>query len=113
MSLVSFQSHPNSFCAAGGEAAFAAYADIVCEQLSGVADRVGTMPGNTISLFGHAVFLNAVAMKICQVWGADAGTINKLKDLDLGESEGIVIDRIQGTACTLEHKSVRPHELWA
>jgi len=91
----------------GGEAAFAEYAEIVAGELCGLAGKVASMPGNTLSLFGHAVFLNAVAMMLCsKVWGADADTINKLKDLDLGEAEGIEVTQ-KGDSCTLNHKTVR------
>lgn len=97
----------------GGEAAFAEYADIVTKDLALLADRIATTAGTTISCFGHAVFLNAVAMKVAKEWGADAATVQKLTDLDLGEAEGIVIARAaNGSSCTVEHKTVRPHDLW-
>ena len=96
----------------GGEAAFAEYAEIVAGELQALANKMVSTPGSTLSLFGHAVFLNAVAMMLCsKVWNADEATMNKLKDLDLGEAEGIVLVST-GSSCTLEHKSVRPHELW-
>ena len=48
--------------------------------------------GNTISCFGHAVFLNAVALLVAEdVWKADSKTCQTLAELDLGEAEGIVL----------------------
>jgi len=66
-------------------------AEIVAGEMCALANKVSSFPGTTLSLFGHDVFLNAVAMILCSnVWAADACTINKLKELDLGECEGIV-----------------------
>jgi hypothetical protein len=96
----------------GGEAALAEYAEIVAGEMCGLANQVDSFPGTTLSLFGHAVFLNAVAMMLCsKVWAADAGTISKLTELDLGECEGIVIAKTN-SSCTLTHKTVRPHKFW-
>mmetsp|Transcript_33412 Transcript_33412/g.51949 ORF Transcript_33412/g.51949 Transcript_33412/m.51949 type:complete len:150 (+) Transcript_33412:34-483(+) len=96
----------------GGEQAFAEYAEIVGKELSQIASKVSQSPGNTLSMFGHAVFLNAAAMMVVgKVWNGDEKTINQLKSLDLGEAEGIQID-FNGNTCTVKHISVRPHELW-
>lgn len=96
----------------GGQEAFAEYADIVAGEMIGLANKMSSVPGSTISCFGHAVFLNAVAMMVCtSVWNADQATIKKLTDLDLGEAEGIVLE-LNGASCTLTHKTVRPHALW-
>jgi hypothetical protein len=139
----------------GGEAAFAEYAEIVAGEMVGLACKVALVPGNTLSLFGHAgeltplvstllcscvfgvvcvrhsgdgwsvwsgllalmrlcapVFLNAVAMMLCsKVWNGDQTSIDTLKDLDLGEAEGLVV-QLSGQSCTLTHKTVRPHPLW-
>ena len=65
-------------------------------------------------MFGHAVFLNATAMVILKEWGADESVVKQMIDLDLGEAEGILIERTeQGTKCSIKHMTVRPHELWA
>lgn len=96
----------------GGEAAFAEYAEIVAAELCKVASNVSTMPGDTLSLFGHAVFLNAVAMMLCRnVWGADEATITSLTTLELLEAEAIVVENVGGK-CSIQHKTVRPHPLW-
>ena len=95
----------------GGKAAFEEYAEIVAGEMVGLAGKMAGVPGSTISLFGHAVFLNAAAMMLIKAWNADEATIQKLTDLDLGEAEGIVIENT-GASCTLTHKSVRPHKLW-
>ena len=96
----------------GGKDAFAEYAEIVAGELFDLANKVRTVPGNTLSLFGHAVFLNAVAMMLVEkVWGGDEPTISKLTTLDLGEAEGILVEK-HGESCTIVHKTVRPHPLW-
>jgi hypothetical protein len=69
-------------------------------------------PGSTLSFFGHAVFLNAVAMMvITKAWPADDATIAALKDLDLGEAEGIELS-LEGSVVAMKHRTVRPHPLW-
>ncbi|KAJ1481542.1 hypothetical protein T484DRAFT_2721226 [Baffinella frigidus] len=42
----------------GGEEAYAEYAEIVAGEIGALAGKVGMSPGNTLSFFGHAVFLN-------------------------------------------------------
>jgi len=96
----------------GGEEAFAEYGDVVCKELEAVAERVAMKKGNTLSCFGHAVFLNAAAMQLIKTWGAEEATVKQLVDLDLGEAEGILIERA-GDKCSIKHMSVRPHALWA
>eukprot|EP00519_Triparma_laevis_P006733 CAMPEP_0182514398 /NCGR_PEP_ID=MMETSP1321-20130603/35674_1 /TAXON_ID=91990 /ORGANISM="Bolidomonas sp., Strain RCC1657" /LENGTH=56 /DNA_ID=CAMNT_0024721591 /DNA_START=41 /DNA_END=207 /DNA_ORIENTATION=+ len=44
--------------------------------------------GTCIALFGHAVFLNAIAFKIAQASNMSDENKDKLLDLDLGETEG-------------------------
>jgi len=95
----------------GGKEAFTEYAEIVAGEMVGLANKIAGAPGNTVSFFGHAVFLNAAAMMLIKAWNADEATIQKLTDLDLGEAEGIVIE-YTGASCTLNHKTVRPHKLW-
>lgn len=96
----------------GGEEAFAEYGDVVANELQFLAKKVGSAPGTTLSLFGHAVFLNAVAMMLCKkVWNADQATIAQLTELDLGEAEGIVVQKTEAS-CSITHKTVRPHALW-
>ncbi len=98
---------------AGGEAAFTDYAEKVCAEIQTIAQRNAQNPGNTLSMFGHAVFLNAVALAIAKSWGADDVLVQKILQLDLGEAEGIMIERAQqGSSCQVKHFTVRPHELW-
>eukprot|EP00192_Tetraselmis_astigmatica_P018376 CAMPEP_0117669336 /NCGR_PEP_ID=MMETSP0804-20121206/12074_1 /TAXON_ID=1074897 /ORGANISM="Tetraselmis astigmatica, Strain CCMP880" /LENGTH=245 /DNA_ID=CAMNT_0005477379 /DNA_START=42 /DNA_END=779 /DNA_ORIENTATION=- len=87
----------------GGKAAFQDYATIVSKEIYGILDKCGNTPGNTISCFGHAVFLNAVAMLIAEdVWRADETVLNELIGLDLGEAEAILLDN-SGGKVTLQH----------
>mmetsp|Transcript_46643 Transcript_46643/g.110563 ORF Transcript_46643/g.110563 Transcript_46643/m.110563 type:complete len:255 (+) Transcript_46643:117-881(+) len=97
----------------GGEQAFAEYAEIVAGEMVQLAAKVEKAPGSTVSLFGHAVFLNAVAMMLAsKAWGASPETLETLKSLDLGEAEGIEVQR-EGASCVVKHISVRPHALWS
>merc|ERR1719331_2751913 len=52
------------FEAAGGEDAFQAYGDAVCAELAAAAVPGGD--GGGLAVFGHAVFLNAIAYKVAQ-----------------------------------------------
>ncbi|CAH0363883.1 unnamed protein product, partial [Pelagomonas calceolata] len=56
------------FEAAGGEDAFQAYGDAVCAELAAAAVPAGD--GGGLAVFGHAVFLNAIAYKVAQAAGA-------------------------------------------
>lgn len=69
--------------------------------------------GNTITVFGHAVFLNAIAMQLLLACGGDAGEVKKAEDVDLGESEGLAVDiGPGGVGASVTHYSLRPHPLW-
>ena len=74
------------FEAAGGEDAFQAYGDAVCAELAAAAVAEG--PGG-LAVFGHAVFLNAIAYKVAQAAGASDDAKAALLDMDLGETQGI------------------------
>ena len=56
----------------------------------------GDAKGSTVSVFGHAVFLNAIAYKVAQAAGASDDAKAALLDMDLGETEGIRIDLTGG-----------------
>ena len=45
-----------------------------------------------LALFGHAVFLNAIAFALALSAGADAPTQDALLDMDLGETQGILVE---------------------
>ena len=81
------------FEAEGGEEAFQAYGDAVCAELAAAAVPAG--PGG-LAVFGHAVFLNAIAYKVSQAAGASEAAKAALLDMDLGETEGIRIDLTGG-----------------
>mmetsp|Transcript_31344 Transcript_31344/g.74493 ORF Transcript_31344/g.74493 Transcript_31344/m.74493 type:complete len:196 (-) Transcript_31344:44-631(-) len=82
----------------GGKAALADYARAVLQDLGRAAEKVAARPGNTVSCFGHAVFLNAVAMLVAEeVWPGPAEALDLLLHLDLGEAEGVLLDRSGGT----------------
>lgn len=62
-----------------------------------MASKVAKNPGNTISCFGHAVFLNAAAMLVAEkVWGASPDVIKQLQELSLDEAQGILLERKDG-----------------
>ena len=45
--------------------------------------------GGGLAVFGHAVFLNAIAYKVSQAAGASDDAKAALLDMDLGETQGI------------------------
>ena len=59
-------------------------------------------PGNTIALFGHAVFHNAVAWRMATFWGLSAESLQDLLELELGEAEGLWITKTPG-GTTVRH----------
>ncbi|GMH65324.1 hypothetical protein TrRE_jg9221 [Triparma retinervis] len=77
------------FAAEGGEEAFQAYGDTVCGEMSATLAGPGFTEaggaGSCVALFGHAVFLNAIAFKVAQAAGASDEMKNVLLDMDLGE----------------------------
>lgn len=89
------------FAAEGGEQAFQEYGDNVCQEMSttmtGPAFGEAGSAGTCIALFGHAVFLNAIAFKIAQASNMSDENKDKLLDLDLGETEGIYINLEDGS----------------
>lgn len=42
------------------------YAEIICTRLAAMCDRMRLTPGNTITLFGHAVRLASLSVPLCQ-----------------------------------------------
>ena len=77
-----------------GEDAFQAYGDAVCAELAAAAVPAGD--GGGLAVFGHAVFLNAIAYKVAQAAGASDDAKAALLDMDLGETQGIRIDLAGG-----------------
>ena len=94
----------------GGAAAFEAYAEVVCREMAqkllgpAFADsNPEDLKSGAVALFGHAVFLNAVAFALACAAGADAETRDSLLDMDLGETHGILMDLASGKC---QHMSV-------
>ena len=83
------------FDAEGGKDAFVDYAQRVCAEMAakigGPSFERDAPAGDTICIFGHAVFLNAIAFTVGTSLGV-AGTEDLLLDIDLGETQGIFID---------------------
>ena len=83
------------FDAEGGKDAFVDYAQRVCAEMSakigGPSFERDAPEGDTICIFGHAVFLNAIAFTVSTSLGV-AGTESLVLDIDLGETQGIFID---------------------
>ena len=98
----------------GGREAFAEYGEMVCAELAAVVDRAKHNAGNTITVFGHAVFLNAVAMQVVTACEGDAAAVAVMTDVDLAEAEGVAVDMgPAGVGATVKHFTLRPHALWA
>lgn len=99
----------NFFDAENGEQAFMDYADRVCEEMGramngpAFAETAAATEGTCIALFGHAVFLNAIAYKVAQAAGSSDEMKKYLLSMDLGETQGIFIDLATGEC---EHKKV-------
>eukprot|EP00929_Paragymnodinium_shiwhaense_P088457 TRINITY_DN4876_c1_g1_i1.p1 TRINITY_DN4876_c1_g1~~TRINITY_DN4876_c1_g1_i1.p1 ORF type:complete len:461 (+),score=67.37 TRINITY_DN4876_c1_g1_i1:79-1461(+) len=93
------------FEAAGGDHAFRDYGDKVCTDLSGALATLPEGNGSCAAVFGHAVFLNAIALEACIAVGASGDTIEALLDLDLGETQGIFVDLCTGSLQHLGQQS--------
>ena len=57
--------------------------------------------GDTVAVFGHAVFLNAVAVAVAEAQGI-ANAEEQVAQLELGEAQGILCD---GSAQTVSLKA--------
>ena len=86
----------------GGEAAFLDYGEQVCREVTttlrgpGFSEGAGDS-GDCLALFGHAVFLNAIAFIIACAAGATKSDQDMLLELDLGETQGILINLGDGS----------------
>ena len=78
-----------------GKDAFCDYAQRVCSEMAakigGPSFERDAPEGDTVCVFGHAVFLNAVVYTIGTTLGIPE-TEALLLDIDLGETQGIYID---------------------
>lgn len=88
------------FDAPGGEEAFLAYADDVCGELAAVTAAVDG-GGGGVAVFGHAVFLNAIAYKVAVAAGCDEEAKDALLDMDLKETQAIHVTLEGGTVAQL------------
>ena len=79
----------------GGKDAFTEYAEKVCQEMSakisGPSFERDAPNGDTICIYGHAVFLNAIVYTIGISLNINE-TESLLLDIDLGETEGIYIN---------------------
>lgn len=91
-----------------GQAAVAEYAEIVCGEIANTVAGLG-VGQDTAAVFGHAVFLNAVALyMVGGVPGQAAidapwytprdGEVGSLMAVDLGEAQGLLFDLATGFA---------------
>mmetsp|Transcript_16209 Transcript_16209/g.22400 ORF Transcript_16209/g.22400 Transcript_16209/m.22400 type:complete len:243 (+) Transcript_16209:132-860(+) len=80
----------------GGAKALEDYGLIVLGEFREMLARVSSKPGDTISMFGHAVFMNAAAMEFAKALDFPAKDIKNLTEVALGESEGISIECKEG-----------------
>jgi broad specificity phosphatase PhoE len=93
-----------------GRDAFSEYAAKVNAEMAAIikgpsfttetADATGS---TCLAVFGHAVFLNAIAFQVAVAAGAAEAAQDALLDMDLGETEGILVNLVEGT---IEHKKV-------
>jgi hypothetical protein len=81
------------FGADGGQEGFTQYGNTVCHEMnikiSGPA--VGSMHGDTMAVFGHAVFINTVAYIAAKEWGIS--NADDILDYDLGEADAVLVDK--------------------
>jgi len=78
---------------------FAWYGREVCKEIQTILVGYNQPSnGDSLFIFGHAVFLNAVALSIAGEMGMSEAAKGKITALDLGEAEGIAL--VDGTAVT-------------
>eukprot|EP01063_Lacrimia_lanifica_P036350 TRINITY_DN7175_c0_g8_i1.p2 TRINITY_DN7175_c0_g8~~TRINITY_DN7175_c0_g8_i1.p2 ORF type:complete len:473 (+),score=218.09 TRINITY_DN7175_c0_g8_i1:71-1420(+) len=85
------------FAVKEGEPAFREYADVVCKELAENLSAACTGNGKCVAVWGHAVFLNAIALLAAEACKASEETVASLLDMDLGETQGILLDIPTGT----------------
>jgi len=85
----------------GGETGFGRYAQAVCgelaikfrlEHLSSIQMEKGTY----VAVFGHAVWLNAIAYALATAAGVEDDQLDFVLDLELGEAEGVLVPLFGG-----------------
>ena len=83
-------------CEGRGKAIFRNYQSKVTRELhqliaEGLAEKVLSGEGDTVAVFGHAVFLNAVAIAVSEAFSIPDAEAS-VAVLELGEAEGIMCD---------------------
>mmetsp|Transcript_2536 Transcript_2536/g.5279 ORF Transcript_2536/g.5279 Transcript_2536/m.5279 type:complete len:246 (-) Transcript_2536:97-834(-) len=99
--LTKYYAEPN------GERALAEYGQIVLDEFCDMLQRCAHKPGNTISMFGHAVFLNAAAMEFAKCMNFSEAELKALTEVDLGEAEGLSLTIMPDGAKKLQHMHCR------
>jgi len=76
-----------------GEQAFGVYAEAACSELTAQfrAHGKGREKATYVSIFGQAVFINAIAHAVACAAGARNETLDPVLEIDLGEAEGILV----------------------
>lgn len=85
-------------CEGRGKAIFRHYVSKVTTELDALLSMgIGDLPkeGDTVAVFGHAVFLNAVAVAVGEAMGISQAD-EKVAVLELGEAQGILCDAAAG-----------------
>ena len=85
------------FDAEDGREAFTAYANQVCSELAAKISGPAVAEissGDSFGIFGHAVFLNAVAYVVADAFGLRQ--LDDVLDVDLGEAEVLVVNAEEG-----------------
>jgi len=83
-------------CEGQGKVVFREYMDKVTQELHeliGAGKANFPAKGDTIAVFGHAVFLNAVAVSVAEAMGITDAEAAVAK-LELGEAQGILCDAV-------------------
>ena len=62
-----------------------------------------TASGKTICVFGHAVFLNATAALFASAFELPAPLFSDLEKIDLGEAEGLWLQKLPDGSTILRH----------
>lgn len=91
----------------GGAEALAEYGQIVLGEFCEMLKRCGPKPGNTISCFGHAVFLNAAAMEFAKAMNFAEEELKVLTTINLGEAEGLSLTIMPDGSKKLQHMHCR------
>jgi len=90
-----------------GERALAQYGIIVFDEFEDMLKRCGAKVGNTISMFGHAVFLNAAAMEFAIALNFSEEERETLAAINLGEAEGLSLTVMPDGSKKLQHMHCR------